>query len=142
MKQLIEKYAAGKTTLGEERTLRDYFCHATNVPGEWKAYAAMFRFFDEEIERNRPAGKRTAMRAVTLRRVGTAAAIGLLFAAGAKFYYDSRMLQPASHAFVDGKPYTDLDKIGAETLKTLAHLAEGNDEVYASQIEALNTFFE
>lgn len=40
--RLLERYMAGTTTLSEERLLERYFRTATDIPGEWRVYQAMF----------------------------------------------------------------------------------------------------
>ncbi|HET6528183.1 MAG TPA: HEAT repeat domain-containing protein [Balneolaceae bacterium] len=52
IKQLIDKYFAGESSLEEEQQLREYF-RRENIPDELKSYAGQFRYFEEQS--NQPA---------------------------------------------------------------------------------------
>jgi hypothetical protein len=43
--------------------------------------------------------------------------------------------------YIDGKKYTDIELIQLETIKALDNFSEDNDDVYSSQVEALDLFF-
>lgn len=46
IRQLIERFMAGQTSIEEENLLAEYF-RTHDVPEEWKAYKEMFAWFDE-----------------------------------------------------------------------------------------------
>ena len=46
IKQLINRYMQGQTTLDEERELAQWF-RSHNVDDDWKPYQQMFAWFDE-----------------------------------------------------------------------------------------------
>ncbi len=46
IKQLIEKYLAGETSLLDEKKLRDYFSEG-NAPPELKEYESLFQYFEK-----------------------------------------------------------------------------------------------
>lgn len=52
IKQLINRYMQGQTTLDEERELAQWF-RSHNVDDDWKPYQQMFAWFDEGMP---PAG--------------------------------------------------------------------------------------
>jgi hypothetical protein len=52
IKQLIDKYFDGESSLEEEQQLREYF-RRENIPDELKSYAGQFRYFEEQS--NQPA---------------------------------------------------------------------------------------
>ncbi|MDR2056848.1 MAG: hypothetical protein LBP83_00910 [Dysgonamonadaceae bacterium] len=139
---LIEKYFEGLTTLKEEEYLRAYFQKET-VPAEWEAYKAMFRFFALEIEagKTKPLPEKKG-RKVYLRWAGVAAAVCLLVYAGVKITFKDYQMQETSCAYINGKAYTNLELIRLEALKTLESLSRNNESVFASQAEALDSFFE
>lgn len=51
IKQLIEKYYEGETSLEEERQLRDYFSKE-EVPEELESHTAQFAYYDERSEQD------------------------------------------------------------------------------------------
>jgi hypothetical protein len=53
IERLLKKYLAGETSLTEEKQLTDFFCQG-EVPTHLWGYAAQFRFFAEEKEREIP----------------------------------------------------------------------------------------
>jgi uncharacterized membrane-anchored protein YhcB (DUF1043 family) len=46
IKQLIDKYLKGQTTLEEEQILREYFCNIADFPDELQSYQNLFGYFD------------------------------------------------------------------------------------------------
>ncbi|MDR3220294.1 MAG: hypothetical protein LBU22_15190 [Dysgonamonadaceae bacterium] len=144
--ELIEKYFEGVTTLKEEQLLRDYF-RKEDIPENRKQYQPIFHYFTMERE---TAQEETAQALHTgkswkrnLLRFSVAAAACLFLFFGLRFTFNThRTLPGTSWAYVDGKKYTDIDLIRMETLKALENLSEENEEVYSSQIEALDFFLD
>jgi hypothetical protein len=133
---LIEKYFEGQTTLEEEQALRDYF-QQENIAEKWKIYQPIFQFFssEREPEFKTPIPVKRRMRPV-LWFSATAAAACLFLLFSLKFTFNSH----TSMAYIDGKKYTDIALIQTEALKALENLSEANEDVYSSQIEALDLF--
>ncbi|GHV63775.1 hypothetical protein FACS1894199_00480 [Bacteroidia bacterium] len=136
---LIERYFDGLTTLKEEKWLRNYF-QTANVSEEWKGYQPMFQFFAAE---RKPIRKNTRMRNV--RWVSMVAAASVLLVLGLKFAFepptDIQNAMPAySLAYVNGEKYTNIDRIKSEVVKTLENFADKDEDVYSSQIEAIDFF--
>jgi hypothetical protein len=144
MERLIKRYVEGLTSLDEEQTLRNYFLKAKHVPGEWEVYRAMFRFFGGEIARlhNPPAAVRIHSKVKWIRWSSISAAACLLLFFSMRFYLENRSLPEISLAYINGKKYTNIELIRSETLKALTVFSEEEEDMYASQIEALNLFFE
>jgi hypothetical protein len=46
IEELLDKYWSCETSLEEEQELRAYF-RGTDIPGQWKETATLFRYFDE-----------------------------------------------------------------------------------------------
>ncbi|MDR1527896.1 MAG: hypothetical protein LBS46_09565 [Dysgonamonadaceae bacterium] len=138
IRELIDKYLEGATSLKEEETLRDYF-QGEKIPEEWKVYQAMFRYFIDE--RQKTETKRRPLRSVRLWMPAVAAACVALFF-GLKFLSPAPpRLSARSLIYIDGKKYTDIELIQTETLRALENLSDNEDNVYSSQVEALDLFF-
>jgi hypothetical protein len=157
---LIEKYFEGLTTLDEEQLLCDYFRNE-DIPEALEMYQPIFQFFNEE---KASAGKRMsgddqkighpafdavssekpklAVRKNLLRFSIVAAASLLLLFALKPVFYAQKTLPETSQAYINGKKYTNIELIQSEALKALENLSVGNDDVYSSQIEALDFFLD
>jgi hypothetical protein len=135
IRRLLEKYFDGQTSLREESTLQRYF-RRKNIPAEWEVYRPMFQYFTTQ----RKAFRRPAhplLRAWI--PVSSAAAVFLMFAIKLALPTPDRLLT-ASHVYINGKSFTDIELVQNETLKALEQLSEQDPDVYASQVEALNLF--
>ena len=136
---LLEKYFEGLTSLEEEQVLRDYF-QREGLPEELKVHAPMFQYFSserKEIQKNEVSARRNK----TIRLgywVSVSAAACLLLFLGMNFFQNSkRSAMETSVAYIDGKRYMNIEQIQAEALKALENLSDVNEDVYSSQIEAL-----
>lgn len=139
---LLRKYFEGRTSSDEEKRLRDYFRTVQHTPPEWDAAKAMFGYFGEEIAVRRPE---TVRRGVTIGRTvkfGMAVAASLLALFALRFYPENRALPEVSQAYINGKRYTGIEAIGSGTLRALSNLSDGDESLYAPQVEALDAFFE
>lgn len=84
IKELIEKFMAGRTSLEEERLLDDYF-RTEEVPEEWADYQKMFAYFDDGM----PSDLSQHTRSVSHKRPWiwmAAACIVLLITSGTYLY--------------------------------------------------------
>ena len=136
---LIEKYFEGLTSLDEEQVLRDYF-QREDLPEELKIHAPLFQYFSSEREEIQET-KVSVRRNKTIRLVHwvsiSAAACLLLFLGMSFFQNSNRSVMETSVAYIDGKKYTNIEQIQTEALKALENLSDINEDVYSSQIEAL-----
>jgi hypothetical protein len=148
IKELLNKYFEGLTSLQEEECLRKYF-QGDNVPEELQPYQPMFQYFttaNQEIEPGRFSQARIAGQVRNDRRIygwiSIAAAACVILFLGLKFTFNSSTdLLASSQMYIDGKKYTDIERIQLETIKALDNFSEDNDDVYSSQVEALDLFF-
>jgi hypothetical protein len=139
---LIDKYFEGLTTLQEEQTLRDYF-QQDNIPEELKSYQPMFQYFAEARTPARILPVETRRATSLQRKMWFAIAASVLLLLGLRFALSTyKTLPETSLAYIDGKKMTDIALIQKEALRALENLSEENEEVYASQIDALDFFLE
>jgi hypothetical protein len=142
---MIEKYFEGLTSLEEEQLLCDYFKNE-DIPEALKMYQPMFQFFSEEkaavgkkmISLHTKESKR---KNIFRYSIAVAASLLLLFALKPVFN-THKTLPETSQAYIDGKKYTNIELIQSEALKALENFSAGNDDVYSSQIEALDLFLD
>jgi hypothetical protein len=142
---LIEKYFEGITSLEEEQWLRNYFQNE-DIPEAMQTYQPIFQFFSEEKNAATtktiplPVGKR---RHRNIRWFSVAAAASLLLLFSLKPIFEAHRLSPErSLAYINGKKHTNIELIQAEVLKALDNVSAANDDVYSSQIEALDFFLD
>lgn len=146
MEELLERYFEGETSAAEEKRIRAFFASG-EVPGHLAAYAPLFAYFDEEIERGaeargnglepepepelkpkpesvsvslRPEGKR---RPVLYLFSGVAACVLALLSL-------TRLLYPADPCFcsdnyvvINGRCYTDIHKVRSLAIEALQEVA-------------------
>ena len=136
---LIEKYFEGLTSLEEEQVLRDYF-QREDLPEELKIHAPLFQYFSserEEVQKTEVSIRRNKIIRL-VRWVSISAAACLLLFLGVNFFQNrNRSVMETSFAYIDGKKYTNIEQIQIEALKALENLSDVNEDVYSSQIEAL-----
>jgi hypothetical protein len=154
IEQLLNKYFEGQTSLQEEEFLRNYF-QGDNIPAEWKMYQPMFQYFTtchcgldpQTHETLTTANEGIAGQARNDKKIywwiSIAAAACVILFFGLKFtFHTPTNLSASSQMYIDGKKYTNIESIQLEALKALENLSEGNDDVYSSQIEALDFFLD
>jgi len=147
IKILIDKYFEAQTSLDEEEYLRQYF-QSDEVLEELEMYQPLFQYFSVEREQknnspvlvplteNRPKIKRSP-------QWTSFAAACLLLLFGLRFFTNIQKTEgEISMAYIDGKKYTNIKLVGAETLNGLENLRDESDEIYPSLIEALDLFIE
>ncbi|MDR3061893.1 MAG: hypothetical protein LBU57_07250 [Dysgonamonadaceae bacterium] len=150
IKQLLDQYFEGQTSLQEEQILRNYF-QQEDVDESLTEYKPMFDFFNEErvlnsIEENEVEipGKVKFLRMgkVWFSRfsIGIAASIMLFFGVKFAFFNQKKEVSGQSIVYVDGKKFTDRKTIRSQTLNTLEAISESEDDVIASQIDILDSF--
>ncbi|MDR2469115.1 MAG: hypothetical protein LBD27_01365 [Tannerella sp.] len=139
---LIRKYFEGQTSSSEEKRLRDYFRTAQHTPPEWDAAKAMFGYVSEEIAVRRPKPVRRRITTGRTVKFGIAVAASLLALFMLRFYQDNSALPEVSQAYIDGKRDTGIEALRSGTLRALSNLSDGDESLYAPQVEALDAFFE
>jgi hypothetical protein len=142
IKILINKYFEGLTSLEEEQKLRDYFQKEKLMP-EWEVYKPMFMYFTSEREDKKQVHSsiQTQTKRILLRWGSIAAAACLLLVICLRLFINTgETWSETSQAYIDGEKYTDVKLIQTEVLKSLENLSEGSEDIYSSQIEALEIF--
>jgi len=112
IKELIEKYFEGKTSIEEEKKLKDFFLHE-NVPAELVKYRGYFSVIREEKERKMkdldfepPASKTRLLNSATFRRWVVAAAVILLVGLGV--FFDNERNQNKKQEVTEAYKKTEL----------------------------------
>ena len=150
LKTGIEKYWAGETSLQEERTIRQFFAEHPILPPDAEKYRKWFsgingisHILDSDFDKRILVaidGKTKGRAVVSSWRYWLAAAACLLLlVVGLRL---NAFSTGKSTAYIDGKKYTNIHRIGAETLNSLNRLNESDDDVISSQIEALGIILE
>lgn len=148
IKQLLDSYFEGTTSLPEEQYLRDYF-RQESIDPEFELYRPMFQFFSEEKEslpelNPEPTGNRKELHVkpgITKRiriwvSVGAAACVGI-FLFLSLFLDSENNFSDTSIAYINGKEHTDISTIRAEVLDLLDTMEEENEQILSTQIELL-----
>ncbi|MDL2322430.1 hypothetical protein LJC52_00395 [Bacteroidales bacterium OttesenSCG-928-A17] len=168
IKQLLDSYFEGTTSLPEEQYLQDYF-RQDSIEPEFEQYRPMFQYFSEEMVRHGELDHNTetvdrihfsdrnmesrsgseitkAKSGITKKiricvSVGAAACLGIFLFLSPLF--DSKdNFSDTSIAYVNGKEHTDISTIRAEVLDVLDTMKEENEEIFSSQIELLENLFD
>lgn len=131
MEELLERYFEGETSAAEEKRIRAFFASG-EVPEHLAAYAPLFAYFDEEIERNvsvpfRPGNRR---RSALYLLSGVAACVLALLGL-------TRLLYPADPCFcsdnyvvINGRCYTDIHKVRSLAIEALQEVATPADDYF------------
>lgn len=139
---LLDKYLAGDTSNEEEETLRNYFEeHGNDIPEEWKSFRALFSFVGFE-KLNFLANETAKEEAIVegkakkynLRRyiaISAAAAVAIiLMITGIYSITTQQWGEPQSecYAVIDGKVYTNPEKVHNEALDALQGISSEGQE--------------
>ncbi|MDR1197821.1 MAG: hypothetical protein LBK94_02250 [Prevotellaceae bacterium] len=138
MELLLEKYFEGFTALKEERQLRKYFRHK-KLPKHLETYRPVFMFLESEIKRKHRV-KHFILHCKNQGIAAIAACLILLF--GLTVFLDADRVLEKSTAYINGKEITDRELIRVEILASLNNISDGNTDIYATQLDALNSFFD
>jgi hypothetical protein len=142
----MERYWAGETSPQEERALRQFFAKHPVLPPDAKKYRPWFsgidgvsQGLDGDFDSRMLAAidRKKEGRRVSLWRYRIAAASFLLLLFAGVKLTTSQAGKEQSLAYIDGKKYTNMHRIGAETLQSLNSLDESGNGIISSQIEAL-----
>lgn len=142
---LLDKYLAGDTSNEEEEMLRNYFEeHGDDIPEEWKSFRALFSFVGFErlnfLDSEEDISEEDISEEVkhrSLRRymaISAAAAIAIiLMITGIYTFSSQQWAQPQTecYAVIDGKVYTNPEKVHDEALNALQGLdTEEQDDAF------------
>lgn len=125
IKNLLEKYFEGNSSLAEEKILREYFLHHPAIPSELEYARKLFVHFDDEfaITLNEPI--RNKIRGTNTRWIirVTAIAAGVLLII-ALWLIVQKPAQPTVYAYINGVPVTDKNIALSEANKALSLVSE------------------
>lgn len=130
IKQLIDLFMEGETSLEQERTLYSYFATGENIPSELEEYKDMFLGFaaiDQSAAKVEPPIALPERRHISLRTIAIYAAASVALLAGIFVLADKQeearleSLYAGSYMIVDGKRIDDLQKIKPEIDRILAY---------------------
>ncbi|MEK9614211.1 MAG: hypothetical protein VW080_09860 [Flavobacteriaceae bacterium] len=74
IKQLLERYLEGNTSLSEESQLQSYFVNSEEIPSEWESYRMFFQYYRKAKKEHFPVKRIKAKK--SLRPWMVAAAVG------------------------------------------------------------------
>jgi len=145
IKFLLNKYFEGQTSLEEEKILREFF-QKDDIPEELRGYTPVFQYFADEIRNLEDAKSQTqnifkpTKRSLFVRWTSLAAACLLILLCISIFFTKNNVISDKSVAYINGKKYTDINLISAETLRCLENISDAGSEARSAQIEALEAF--
>ena len=108
IRNLLENYFNGSSSLSEEKILREYLLQNENIPDEFEYARQIFLHFknESEIKLNKPTRNKTLE--INTRRIirisGIAAGILILFGLWLIF---RKLPAPTVYAYINGVPVTD-----------------------------------
>jgi len=133
---LLRKYFDGETSSEEERQLRSYFSSA-EVPDHLTVYKPLFAYFDEEIQKKEKEEERVLGKVISLNRrrilylvSGVAAALLLLVGIRPLFTVSDPCLCEGNYVVINGRCYTDPDKIKELAWEALQEVTASADEYF------------
>ncbi|MDR0748547.1 MAG: hypothetical protein LBF62_03110 [Tannerellaceae bacterium] len=144
--ELLDKYFEGETSGEEERQLRAFFASG-EAPQRLAIYKPLFACLDEEIRKTRHAqGKREkrqkdrpAARRVILYVMSAAACLALLPGIRQLFFPPSPCLCSANYVVINGRCYTDIQKVKEFAFYALQEVA--TPAAIEDQLNELSTIF-
>ncbi len=123
IRNLLERWFAGETTLDEERTLREFFRDDPRAAAEeWTEARALFGYLSDEARRQAPAARVLPLHR---RRWAIIAALAACVAVvcTVRIVTTDRPADPTQAvAWIDGQPVTDPDSILTEYNRILAKI--------------------
>lgn len=122
---LLNKYFEGETTFEEERRLRAFFA-SEHVPQRLAIYKPMFAYFDEELRKRQAAqekAKGAKARKLWFGLSAAAACVLLLFGLKLAFFTADPCLCSGNYVVINGRCYTDMDKVKASAFDALQEVA-------------------
>lgn len=142
IRELLDLYFEGQTTLEQERAIKDFFATTQNIPADLAPYKAMFAAFDASaLERSDTMVPRIASRPswqVLLGGISAISAAACLLLA-LFIWSGKRVNEPTIICYVDGVEITDTDRAVAEAQRILSGV--NNDvELAMATIEKVNIF--
>lgn len=134
---LLTKYFDGETSFEEEQRLRAFFASG-QVPERLAIYKPMFTYFDEEIKKRQLQKERKpffSRRRLLYSLSGVAAGVLLLIGIRQAFFPPDPCLCSDSYVIINGRCYTDIDKVKALAFEALQEVATPVNEYFPNRDE-------
>ena len=146
IKELLERYFEGQTSVEEEAMIRRFFA-SVDVPENLKMYKPLFAYFDDEIKmmevanvnsmsesekESLPENKNVRIktsRKFVLWLSGAAACAAIITGT---FLFESQSKKcpgEGDYVIIDGRCYTDAKTIRSATLNTLREISDNSDDI-------------
>ena len=126
IEELLERYFEGETSAAEEKQIRAFFASG-EVPEHLAAYAPLFAYFDEEIERDAEAHRK---RAALYLFSGVAACVLALLGVTRLLYPADPCFCSDSYVVINGRCYTDIHKVRSLAIEALQEVATPADDYF------------
>lgn len=145
IEELLERYFDGETSAAEEKQIRAFFASG-EVPEHLAAYAPLFAYFDEEIERDAeaqvgepdldPEPVSVPFRSANRKRAalylfsGVAACVLALLGVTRLLYPADPCFCSDSYVVINGRCYTDIHKVRSLAIEALLEVATPVDDYF------------
>ena len=137
IRELLDLYLEGQTTLMQEEQLRGYFAVAADIPADLMPYKAMFAAFDSVKEQKPTAVVDKKPRSWVRVVIGSVAAVAACLVLGLFIWSGVQSREQQIICYIDGKQITDTEVVVAEAQRMLGSVNE-DIMVAMAAIESMN----
>lgn len=137
IRELLDLYLEGQTTLMQEEQLRGYFAVAADIPADLMPYKAMFAAFDSAKEQKPTAVVDKKPRSWVHVVIGSVAAVAACLVSGLFIWSGVQSGEQQIVCYIDGKQITDTEVVVAEAQRMLGSVNE-DIMVAMAAIESMN----
>lgn len=137
IRELLDLYLEGQTTLMQEEQLRGYFAVAADIPADLMPYKAMFAAFDSVREQKPTAVVDKKPRSWVRVVIGSVAAVAACLVSGLFIWSGVQSREQQIVCYIDGKQITDTEVVVAEAQRMLGSVNE-DIMVAMAAIESMN----
>ena len=137
IRELLDLYFEGQTTLMQEQELRCYFASATDLAADLMPYKAMFAAFDSVKEQKPTAVVAKKPRSWARVVIGSVAAVAACLVLGLFIWSGVQSREQQIVCYIDGKQITDAEVVVAEAQRMLGSVNE-DIMVAMAAIESMN----
>ena len=137
IRELLNLYLEGQTTLMQEEQLRGYFAVAADIPADLMPYKAMFAAFDSVKEQKPTAVVAKKPRSWARVVIGSVAAVAACLVLGLFIWSGVQSREQQIICYIDGKQITDTEVVVAEAQRMLGSVNE-DIMVAMAAIESMN----
>ena len=137
IRELLNLYLEGQTTLMQEEQLRGYFAGVADIPADLMPYKAMFAAFDSVKEQKPTAVVAKKPRSWVRVVIGSVAAVAACLVLGLFIWSGVQSHEQQIICYIDGKQITDTEVVVAEAQRMLGSVNE-DIMVAMAAIESMN----